>query len=97
MWGLEAKTGPEAGDRVSSDQVAPAGAIAAAAWAAADSAETVVSGNVDAGAGDVPRGAPVGKLVGSGEGYAVGERGSARREVWRDALFESGASRIGRA
>ncbi len=46
-------TGPEAGDRVSSDQVAPAGAIAAAAWAAADSAETVVSGNVDAGAGAV--------------------------------------------
>ncbi len=46
-------TGPEAGDRVSSDQVAPAGAIAAAAWAAADSAETVISGEVDAGAGAV--------------------------------------------
>lgn len=44
-------TGPEAGDRVSSDHVAPAGAIAAAAWAAADSAETVVS--ADAGAAGV--------------------------------------------
>lgn len=44
-------TGPEAGDRVSSDQVPPSGAIAAAAWLAADSAETVVNPDADADSG----------------------------------------------
>ncbi|MEL6984085.1 MAG: serine/threonine-protein kinase, partial [Actinomycetota bacterium] len=67
-------TGPEAGDRVSSDDVAPAGAIAAAAWLAADSAETVVSpdagadadGNADGAAAGIAAAAALGS-VDSGE------------------------------